>query len=375
MSRIIVFDANPLVTDQKTGVGMYTQRLIESISNSVTDDTKLVGYYYNFLGRKKPILPRNNTITYKQIRLYPGALVNLLRRIGIEIPIEFLVKQKADVVLFPNFLTHPSIFKSKKYAVLHDLSYITYPEFASEKNRKDLEKFVPKSLDRCNGVITVSEFSKSTIISTFGYDANDILVTPIPPEENKEYKLTKKMVRDLGVKNKYILFLGTLEPRKNLIQLLNAYESDSFIHNNYSLVMAGRMDWKFEQIAHKIESLKNNGLSVVHCGYVSDEQKAALYKHSSLYVLPSVYEGFGMPILEAMQHNIPVAVSNIPVFHEVASDAAIYFDQNSFDDIAQTIEKILKNSELRKKLVDNGKENLKRFNWENVAESVLDFIN
>ncbi len=369
----ILFDANPLVAN-KTGVGMYTERLVSALSKN--KDIEMIGYYYNFLGKKHPVLPEAKNITYKQMKLVPGKVVNALRRLGIDMPVELLAKNEADIALYPNFLAQPSLYGAKSYAVLHDLSFITHPEYASDRNRKDLERFVPKTLKRCAGIITVSEVSKKTIVDTYRYPARNILVTPIPPEAKYEISRTesRKIIENFGISKPYVLFLGTLEPRKNLIGLLEAYESSAELNKNYCLVLAGGMDWKFEPIKQKITAMQQAGLGVIHCGYVSLAERAALYQEASVFTLPSHEEGFGMPILEAMQCNTPVAVSDIAVFHEVAGDAAVYFDQNSPSSIANTLVKILADKKLQLSLQKKSEKILVKNNWDSVAKSVIDFI-
>ena len=369
----ILFDANPLAVN-KTGVGMYTERLISALSKS--EDIVMVGYYYNFLGKKHPVLPKAKNITYKQIKLVPGRVIYALRRIGIDMPVELLAKNEADIALYPNFLAQPSLYGAKSYAVLHDLSFITHPEYASDRNRKDLQRFVPKTLKRCAGIITVSEVSKKTIVDTYNYPAEKILVTPVPPEAKYEISKSesKKIVANFGITKPYVLFLGTLEPRKNLIGLLEAYESSTELNQKYSLVLAGGMDWKFEAIKQKITAMQQAGLSVVHCGYVSLAERAALYQEASVFTLPSHEEGFGMPILEAMQYKIPVAVSDIPVFHEVAGDSALYFDQNNPSSIAGTLSKILADKKLQESLQKKSDKILAQNSWGRIAKSVIDFI-
>lgn len=372
----IIFDANPLASANKTGVGMYTKRLIEALASSDQKNVELVGYYYNFLGRKKPDLPRGHNISYKQVRLYPGQVANALRRIGISIPVEILAKTRGNVALYPNFIAQPSLFGTKSFAVLHDLSYIEHPEYASDKNRKDLERFVPKTIQRCAGLITVSEVSKQVICKTYNYPPEKVLVTPIAPEEKLTVtdQLVNETKKKFGITKPFILFLGTLEPRKNLISLLEAFEQSTDLNSKYQLVLAGGMDWKFEAIKQKMESLQAKGLDIVHCGYVSMDERAALYTGAKIFVLPSHEEGFGMMLLEAMQYNAPVAASNIEVFHEVAGDAAEYFDQNNPASIAEVLLNVLGSDKKIEQLQKAGQKNLSRYDWNVVATKLFNFI-
>ncbi|HOR23074.1 glycosyltransferase family 4 protein [Candidatus Saccharibacteria bacterium] len=367
----VVFDANPLAVPNKTGVGMYTHGLIKNLAKNYPSKIELVGYYYNFLRRKKPVLPAQANIRYKPIYCYPGALVNFARRLGIKMPVEVLARMKADVCLFPNFLTQPSLFNTPSVPVVHDLSFIDLPEFAADKNRKDLIRFLPKILLKSAKVITVSEVSKNTIVDKFKCPASKVLVTHIPPEPPTKFtkKEVARILAKLKVSKPYILFIGTLEPRKNLINLLKAYEESSVLNSQYSLVIAGGTDWKFEEIMSKIRELKNKNLNIVHTGYLKIKERNALYSQAEVFVLPSHYEGFGMPILEAMSYKVPVCLSNIPVFHEVAGDAAIYFDKDSPKDIALKIHNCIF-EEARRDLVEKGQNQLKKYNWKDVSAAV-----
>lgn len=372
----VVFDANPLAVPNKTGVGMYTNGLITNLGKYHPDDLQLVGYYYDFLGRKHPVLPKAPNITYKPIHLYPGKFVNLLRRFGIEIPVEFLAKTRADICLFPNFLSQPSIFKTPLIPVVHDLSFIDLPKYSSDRNRKDLIKHLPKTLGRSARVITVSDVSKNIIAKKLKFANEKILVTHIPPGPKEKISANElsRVKNKFKINKPYLLFVGTLEPRKNLINLLKAYETSKTLNSEYALVIAGGIDWKFDEILNKIEGLKRNGLVIIHTGYLKTKERNALYTGASVFVLPSHYEGFGMPILEAMSYSIPACISDIPVFHEVAGNAAVYFNKDDPEDIALKITNCLYEP-ARNKLIAREHQQLKKYSWEKVVNKVFEAFN
>jgi glycosyltransferase involved in cell wall biosynthesis len=156
-------------------------------------------------------------------------------------------------------------------------------------------------------------------------------------------------LKKMGIQGKYILFVGSIEPRKNIQNLVEAYTKlPMFIKDTYSLVLAGGKGWKDEQILASIKDAQNNGNKIIQTGYITEAEKDALYKDASLFVLPSHYEGFGMPIYEAMQYKIPIVASNIPVFNEIAGDSITYFDKDSVGDIANVMEKIISSKSLQK---------------------------
>jgi glycosyltransferase involved in cell wall biosynthesis len=340
----ILFDANSLMSS-RTGVGHYVARLVEHMAISSHDQIELIGYYYNFLGRKKPpVSPHAANIHYRPILFIPGPLVNLLRRLRIELPIELLTLTRADFVLYPNFLGHPSLFRTPSAPVIHDLVYLDFPEYGSNKSVRDLTRFVPQALKRASFVITVSGFSKQRIVDAYHVPAEKILTTFIPPKPPLQISKDQQteLLHKQGIDKPYLFFIGTMEPRKNIVALLEAYRLlPDALRNQYSLVLAGKMDWKYQETKEKMEKLQAEGYDIRYLGYVDDQTQAAAYQGARLFVLPSNYEGFGMQILEALDYGVPCAVSDIPVFHEVGGDAVTYFDHDDPAAIAKSIEQCL----------------------------------
>jgi glycosyltransferase involved in cell wall biosynthesis len=369
MKNKIGFDANPVAQANLTGIGAYTKRLIESLASEGKNDIELIGYYFDFLGRKKvPNLPVADNITYKRVVFYPGKLVNLLRRLGIDLPVELFLKTKCDYLLFSNYLSSPSIFKTKIIPVVHDLTHVYFPEFMSPQNQKDIFNHLPKTLERSAALITVSETTKNNVKEVYAYE-KPVLVTPIPyQKESAELIEKNKLLSKYACKEDFILFVGTLEPRKNIINLLNAYEQSAELNSKYSLVLCGGTDWKFEEIIKKIDELKEKGLSVIKTGYVSKAERDSFYSYCTVFVQPSHYEGFGMPIIEALSYNKPIAVSDIPIFHEVAEDSAVYFDQNSPSSIADGIKGALTNKHPIKV------PSYSNLSWNQIAKDTINFI-
>jgi len=172
-----------------------------------------------------------------------------------------------------------------------------------------------------------------------------------------------------------VLFLGNIEPRKNLAGLLEAYALlPEDLRTTYNLVIAGGKGWKDESILDKLARLKSQGLNIVQTGYVSEEQKAALYQEATVFVLPSLYEGFGMPLLEAMSCDTPVLASDIPVFREVAGDAALYCNPMESKDIASKLEQLLLDSHLQRDLATRGRKRLDDFSWQATTEKIYQAI-
>ncbi len=372
----ILFDANPMAIAGKSGVGYFTTRLVAALAAEYPDDLRLIGHYYDFLGRKKNVdLVQAPNISYRRTVLLPGKIFNGLRRyMGIQVPLELLGRTRADVLLFPNFAISPSLFRARRAVVIHDLYFTKQPEHINANNLDFLQKFVPPSVQKSDLVITISAFTKEAIVSTYHIPADKILTISIPAPAAVPVSDTqlKAILGGLKITKNYILFVGNIEPRKNLVALVTAYmQLPERLRKQYSLVLAGGKGWNDAEIVRAIKTAQDQGHDILTTGYVTDEQKAALYQNAAMLVLPSHYEGFGMQILEAMNYGVPAAVSNIPVFHEVAGDAALYFDQNNPKAIAETIEVVLTDTKLRDELKKKAAKNLQHYNWNTVAQNVF----
>jgi glycosyltransferase involved in cell wall biosynthesis len=364
----VVFDANPLM-GQKTGVGYLTFSLIKALAEKYPNDIELVGHYFNFLNKKDTSeLPIACNIRYKKTTLFPTKALGVLRKLGIELPIELFCRENTDTYLYTNFVSLPSIKQRKQVLFIHDLSFFDVPQFVSSANGGFLKRYVPKSILRSSQIFTISNFSKKRIEQIYK-PSIPVEIISVPSDVSNEADESIFSVH--SIPNNFILFVGTLEPRKNLKTLLEAYKV-IYEKTGISLVLAGGKGWKDEDLVNSINELQNLNLPIINTGYISDAQKTALFKSTTLYVQPSLYEGFGMPILESMSLGAPVLCSNLPVFREVAEDCASYFDPKSSEDLAKKAVEIITNKDLQKEMK---KKSLARKNnyptWSDVASQVF----
>jgi glycosyltransferase involved in cell wall biosynthesis len=369
----IIFDASPLVMP-KSGVGFFTHSLISELAVNYPEEVQLVGHYFNFMGRRKQPddLPRYPNITYVESRLFPARIISLLRKFGLQLPYKFFTRQSGDIFLFPNFVSFPGTGKAKRIVIIYDLSYIDCPEYASEKLRKFLKHWAGPSARSADIVLTISEFTKQRIVDVYGISAQKIHVVQIPPRAPAEPDLG--IIKRHGLDQNYLLFVGTIEPRKNIIGLLGAYANLSQeLRDKHPLVLAGGKGWNDEEIITKLSELKNAGLNIVQTGYISEADKSSLYQNALLCIQPSHYEGFGMPILEAMSFGKPVACSDISVFHEVAGEAALFFNQNEPKSITAVIEQLLLDPNKRAVLSTKSIERIKSYpTWSIVVSDLYE---
>jgi len=372
MTLKIIFDANPLVIG-KSGVGYYTQGLIQALADNYRQDIKLIGYYFNFAGHKQPAgLPVAPNIQYIGVKLISEKVINLCRRLGFRFPLNLLLRQHADIVLSTNFVPSLYIPKTKRVIAVHDLSFVDTPEYVSVRNLSFLQRWAPRAINSSDLILTISNFTKQRIMNAYAVPDEKLHVTPIPPATHTpaDYAIIKKYHLD----DDYLLFVGTIEPRKNIVNLLNAYSlMKPDLQKNFPLVLAGGKGWNDEAILARITELQKKGLNIIQTGYISDAEKAALYEKATICIQPSHYEGFGMPVLEAMSYGKPVACSDIAVLCEVGGKAAVYFDKDNPQSITNTLTSLLTNPDSLARLSDRSIAHISSYpTWKKVATGLYD---
>jgi len=347
-----------------TGVGYYTKRLIESLELQV--NVSIRKSQFDFLGRQ---LQGEKNIERVN---FPQKIYAKLDYFGVAPPFD-LTLPSVDVTIFPNYALWSTIRTKKRIVTVHDLSFLYFPEVVESKNLTYLRKVVPRSVEKADLVLTVSDTIKGELVDKFSLSPDKIHVTPIPPSEDY-YLPSDRRVRDIyGIPTKeYILFASTVEPRKNLQVVLDAYSLlPAEIQQKYSLVVAGGMGWKSDAIKAKLETMQQEYPHIITTGYYDQQDAAALFQQASVFVMPSLYEGFGMPLLEAMAGETPTIASDIPVFREVCGDASLFFNPENPNDLASTITRCLTDKKLSDGLIVKGTKNLKRYSWESVAKNLL----
>lgn len=360
----------------RSGVAQYTRLLTEAFSNTATVDTH--AHYFNFLDRQPhpTFTPAPQHI--EENRLIPLRVYAKTQSHSIAPPFDAFLP-KVDLTIFPNFATWPSLKTNYTATVIHDLTYLYFPEVVEDKNLSHLKRVVPRSIKRADFIITVSESVKNEIIKEFSIQPERCIVTPIPPDSSFFTKQSSSIIKlakkkyAINPDKKYIYFIGNLEPRKNLKTLIEAYQllPDS-IKNEYSLVLAGGHGWKSENTQLAIDKAVKNGEQIQHIGFVDQVDSPALLQGASLFVMPSLYEGFGMPILEAMAGGTQVVASDIPVLREVGKECALYAKPSSPRSFARVIEKALSSPQFDKNTL---RHNVLRYSWQNNVDLIIKTVN
>jgi len=288
----------------------------------------------------------------------------------VGLSLEFFFKSsKPDVFLSPTH--YLPIFTPKKSAIsVLDVSYTRFPELFKPKDLSQLTKWTRYSVKKAKAIFTISESSKDDIMKTYGISGDRIKVTypGIRRLDSRNKTLSMDEFKGkYGLKKDYILFVGTLQPRKNIVRLIEAF---SMLKDGTELIIIGKKGWLYEEILSAPKKF-NVEDRVRFLDFVPDEDLGLFYKNATCFVLPSLYEGFGLPILEAMSYGCPVIAGNISSLPEAAGDAALYVDPLSVADINKKLELITGDQELREKLIKKGYEQVKKFSWEKTAGETL----
>ncbi|MEI6851038.1 MAG: glycosyltransferase family 1 protein [Candidatus Saccharibacteria bacterium] len=365
-------EVSSLASSKMSGVANYTKMLVESLNGDRNIETH--ASYFNFLNRQ-PIPNLSIKKSLEKNSIIPLRIYAKLQSYSFAPPFDVNLS-KVDLTIFPNFATWPSMKSRLRATVIHDLTYIRFPDTVDEKNLVHLKRVVPRSIKEADFIITISEAVKSELMKEFDLPPDKCVITTIPPDDKYHHKNDNEIHDKYGIPTKkFIYFIGNLEPRKDLPTLIKAYcKLPTAMKKEYSLIMAGGNGWKTENSRKAIKNAQKNSENVAHIGFVDDDDAAAFYQKATMFVMPSIYEGFGMPILESMASGCPVIASDIPVLKEVGGDAALYAKAGDSDDFKEVIEKLIKDTGLQKKLVQLGKQNLKNFSLEKNAKIISDKV-
>jgi glycosyltransferase involved in cell wall biosynthesis len=375
----VVVDATPLLP-KPSGVGLYVYNLIHSLhALSCQEDFELGIVYQPSL--KNWLLGNLSFPTllekYSNLHLLPlpVRVLNLLA-----------VCPNPLLSYFEKGFGYPNIFHGTNYAVypcqkslkvmnIYDLSFIRYPNYVNSVVRTYTNR-VKQSLKWCDLVITISESSKKDIVEYLNVSPERIYVTPLAsryyPTYLEENLITPQVnAVNYNFETPYFLFVSTIEPRKNIITLISAFNQLKEKHKiDHHLILIGNTGWKYEQIFAEIERSPWRD-QIHHLNYLSDEEVALFYSKADAFVYPSHYEGFGLPVLEAMTLGAPVVTSNTSSLPEVAGDAAILIDPNEPANLAEAMLQIISDSQRRDELIQKGKERANLYNWEKTAVATL----
>jgi len=375
----VVVDATPLLPNP-SGVGFYVYNLIHTLYNLRSQENFELGIVYqpslkNWLLRNlsfpenlKPysnlyLLPLPVRVT-NLLASFPNPLIHSFEE-GFGYP---------DIVHGTNYAVY-QCRNSKKVMNIYDLTFIKYPNYVNSIVRTYTQR-VKQSLKWTDLVLTISESSKQDIVNYLNVEPERIYVTPLASRYDSTYLNEKVNAQRINPVNydfykPYILFVSTIEPRKNITTLISAFNQLKQKYKiEHQLVLIGQKGWRYQPIFSEIERSPWKD-QIHHLNYLSDEMVALFYSRADVFAYPSHYEGFGLPVLEAMTLGAPVVTSNTSSLPEVAGDAALLVDPKDSTNLAEAILRVISDSQLRHELIQKGKERAKLYSWEKTAKATL----
>jgi len=353
------------------GLGRYTQKLIENLESIQEEDSFYE--YFVFLRKDnfKEYEPKNKNFR-KVLADYQwysfSEQINMPR---------ILNKYKLDLVHFPHFNV-PIFYRKPFVLTIHDLILLHFPTMRSTTLSPVFywvkflayKKVIGSAIKRAKKIITVSEFTKNDILENYEkaeekievtYEACDDL------ESGMDVGFRDDQLKKYGIIKPYILYVGNAYPHKNLEKLVKAFGDIS--DKNLSLVLVGRTDCFYKKVKRIVgeNSIKN----IIFTNFVLDGDLNKIYENAKAYVFPSLYEGFGLPPLEAMERGVPVISSSHGCMKEILGEAAFYFDAKNKDEIKKAIDRISADKNLRRNLIEKGKQQVNKYSWRRMAEETL----
>lgn len=371
---IIGVDGNEANVDQKVGVSEFAYQLLIrfsecQISTPIQSESNIK---YQIYLKNKPNSAWPKESEYWRYRIVKPS--KLWTQIGLPLDL-YMHKPRPNVFFSPTHYA-PRLSPVPTVVSIMDLSYLHYPEMFKKNDLYQLKHWTSYSVKNAAKVITISKSSKDDIIKL--YSLPDSKVEVVYPGIKKTSRIMshesfEELKKKYEIDGNYILFVGTLQPRKNIVRLIEAFSKVKKSINDTELIIIGKKGWMYEEIlaCPKKLGIKKN---VKFLDFVSDEDLPMFYKFAQCFVLPSLYEGFGLPVLEAMSNGCPVIVSNVSSLPEAGGDAALYVDPTNVEDISEKLIKVLTDEKLKEKMIKKGYEQVKKFSWEKSAKEVLDIL-
>lgn len=349
-----------------TGIGTYTYQLISNLNYIDSDNDYLL-----FLPQDSTLNNLGSNFHIKLISHSPSD--NFWEEVSVP---NILANSKMDLYHVPqNGVGLSENIDCAKVITLHDIIPLRMPETVSSRYLKIFNHVLPKLIPNCEGIITVSEYSRDDISKEFNFPKEKIYVTHLASE--KIYKpLNKSKCKEIikhkySIYNNFILYVGGFSPRKNILGLIEAFSLiPKSKRKNIKLVITGRKGFSYSKYKEKTESLKISQ-DVIFTDFIPLEDMPVFYNSAEALVYPSFYEGFGLPPLEAMACGTPVIASNVTSLPEVCSNAALLIDPNNIDELSYSIEKVLNDNILVETMSKNGLLRSMQFSWRQTSLNTI----
>lgn len=351
-----------------TGIGNYSWNLIKALREiDAASEFDFFSYYLRGQEIRVPEHPRNKI---QERRKLPWML---MQKTWMALGVPSAERWFGDFdIVHGLFHFAPPSKRAKRVITVYDIAFLKYPERFKPAHARHFARSTGHSVRSCDAVIAISENTKKDIVDCYGISPSKVIATPLGIDQETFHPILDAQALEagrkrFGLKGKVILYIGTLEPRKNLGVLLDAFELINGKHRGgFQLVLAGRQGHGMETLMPRLEKLVSAGLALVP-GYVSQADAVLLYNLAEVFAYPSVYEGFGFPPLEAMASGCPVVTSNTSSLPEVVGTAGLTVDPLDPTALAEALLRVATEPGLRQKLVMDGLSRAKEFTWARTA--------
>jgi glycosyltransferase involved in cell wall biosynthesis len=361
--------------NQNAGIGRFVRGLVDALLELDESNSYLLLYASPNRGAS-PRFPRTGNASRRRLRLSERWLNIFWHRLRAPLPIDWLTGP-VDIYHSPDFVL-PPVRGARGILTVHDLAFLLYPECAHEHLRAYLERTVPRSVARADFVVADSENTRNDVICLLGVPPEQVAVVPggvdpaFQPVADPERHRALRARLGLDDETPFILFVGVIEPRKNLVGLMDAFAIlKSRQTLPHKLLLVGRKGWLCEGIVEHAERSPVRE-DIVFAGFVPDGDLATLYSAAQIFAFPSHYEGFGLPVLEAMACGTPVVASRASSLPEVVGDAGFQVDPDDSEQLAAALELLALNPNVRDDMRRRGLERAARFTWQASASRLLD---
>lgn len=356
--RVYGIDVNALTRKKRTGTERYVFELIQEMKRiPLNKDERVVLYASADIPDIQPLPPGWSV----QILSWPTWLKGWTHlRLGLH-----LWRNPPNVFFTPAHEVPLCTGGALVVSTIHDIAFRHVPEVYTWKGRLRQNWALRRAMKKSDAILTVSEATKIDLLADHSFKKKQIVVTHLGVDQG--------MHVDQVEKKQVLSFVGRLEEKKGVDVLIDAFHVLCEEGFEYELSLLGGFGKKSDRIKKKIDQSPWSDRVHVH-GYVSDEERIRVVQESTLFIFPSRYEGFGLPILEAMQLHVPVLSSDLPVLQEVGGDAAVFFSVNDVNDCARQMTRILRDAKLRNDLVQKGIARVKAFTWESTAQKTWDVL-
>ncbi len=360
---------------QRAGIGRYTRGLVTALAELDADDefVLFVAGGRTPDGEQKLEAPLPGNFHIRKLPLSERMWTIIWHRARLPVPVNLFIGP-VDVFHSPDYVL-PHVSRGRAVVTIHDLSFLQCPEGSEPKLRRYLARAVPRAVSRADLVLADSHHTRKDIVELFGTSPDKVEVLYPGVEASfgpvRDEGLLSRARAAYGLNTPFILSVGTLEPRKNHVLLLDAYAALREKSNvEHKLVIAGAKGWLYEGVFRRVEEL-SLGEDVVFLGFVPDEDLPALYSLAEVFVFPSLYEGFGLPPLEAMACGTPVVACRSSSLPEVVGEAGLMVPLHDSGALADEIDKVLNDRGLRDSLAERGVSQAQKFTWRRAGSKLL----